>query len=188
MEKIILISGKAESGKTLTAKIIKEKLESLGKRVLIVSFASYLKFIAKAYFNWDGKKDEAGRSLLQYLGTDVVRKKNPDFWVKTIFDFIYAFEDEFDYFIADDTRFENEISYFQNHDPFSYLSIRVERLDFKNSLTPEQRKHPSETNLDNWEFDSWIYSYSGYSKLKEEIDYRIFRNPNVRAILGLDEL
>lgn len=184
--KIILIAGKSESGKSLSANIIKENLENEGKKVIVLSFASYLKFIAKAYFGWDGNKDETGRTLLQHLGTDVVRKKNPDFWVKTIFDFIYTFEDEFDYFILDDTRFENEITYFQKNDPFSYLSIRVERLDFENSLTPEQRKHPSETNLDNWEFDSWIYSYSGYDELKEEIEYRIFRNPNIKVILGID--
>lgn len=186
MEKIILISGKAESGKTLSAQIIKEKLEKVNKRVLIVSFASYLKFIAKTYFDWDGKKDTKGRTLLQYLGTDIVRKKNPDFWVKTVFDFIYTFEDEFDYFIADDTRFQNEIDYFQNNDPFSYFSIRVERIGFENSLTEKQRNHPSETDLDNRKFDLYLSSFSGYENLSGAIEHLIFTNINTRSALGID--
>ena len=81
MAKIILISGKGEHGKTTTARIISNKLEENGKRVAIVPFASYLKFVCKEYFGWDGKKDEKGRQTLQYVGTDVVRRKDPDFWV-----------------------------------------------------------------------------------------------------------
>ena len=180
MNKIILVSGKAESGKTLTSNIIKSKLESLGYRVLIVSFASYLKFISEKYFKWDGKKDENGRSLLQHLGTNVVRKKNPDFWVKTVYDFVYTFENEFDYFIADDTRFKNEISYFQERDPFSYFSIRVERIDFENSLTTEQRKHDSEVDLDDWSFDLYLESKSGYENLSEIVNHRMFMNEGIR--------
>lgn len=82
MAKIILISGKAEHGKTATARIIKERLESEGKTVTIVPFASYLKFVCKEYFGWNGKKDLDGRKILQHVGTDVVRKKDPDFWVE----------------------------------------------------------------------------------------------------------
>ena len=56
MAKIILISGKGEHGKTTTANFIKQKLELFfDKRVVIVSFASYLKFVCEKYFGWKEK-------------------------------------------------------------------------------------------------------------------------------------
>lgn len=186
MKLIVLLSGKAEAGKTLASNIIKENLEKEGKRVLILSFAGYLKFIAKEYFGWNGKKDREGRTLLQYLGTNVVRKKNPDFWVKTVYDLIYTFEDEFDYFILDDTRFPNEIDYFHKRDPLSYVSVRINRLNFENSLNEEQRNHLSETGLDSREMDIEIYSSSGRDNLENEILYKLFQN-NGRVLLGLNK-
>lgn len=186
MEIIILICGKAEAGKTLSANIIKENLEKEGKRVLILSFAGYLKFIAKEYFKWNGKKDRDGRTLLQHLGTNVVRKKNPDFWVKTVYDLVHTFEDEFDYFILDDTRFPNEIDYFHERDPFSYVSVRVNRINFENSLSPEQREHPSETSLDDRQMDIELYSMSGRDNLENEILHVLFQN-NGRVVLGLNK-
>ena len=170
MSKLILISGKAEHGKTLLANIMKKKLEIAGKRVLLFSFAAYLKFICKQYYGWDGKKDEKGRTLLQHLGTDVVRKKNPDYWVKTIYEFIETFEDEFDFFIADDVRFENEIEYFRNIGIIDFLSIRIEREDFENSLTEEQKNHLSETSLDNYPFDLFLLCETGVKNAERVVD------------------
>ena len=63
---VIMISGKAESGKDFTASILKEELEKKGRKILIVHYADYLKFIAKEYFGWDGVKDEKGRNIFAY--------------------------------------------------------------------------------------------------------------------------
>ena len=41
--RIVLISGKARSGKDVSAKIIKEYLLKAGKRVLITHYADFLK-------------------------------------------------------------------------------------------------------------------------------------------------
>ena len=65
--KVITISGYAQAGKDLSAQLIKEKMALRGKKVLILHYGDYLKFIAKEYFGWDGKKDEKGRTLLQCL-------------------------------------------------------------------------------------------------------------------------
>jgi len=181
---VILLVGKAEAGKTLSANIIKEELEKLGKTSLVLSFAGYLKFIAKSYYKWDGKKNEEGRTLLQHLGTDVVRKKNPDFWAKTVFDFILTFDGEFDYFILDDTRFINEIDIFQEFDPFCYTSVRIIRLDHENSLSPAQRLHPSETELDGVQLDTIVSSVSGEDELRKKIKDKLF-SKNGKALMGL---
>lgn len=185
MSHVILLCGKAEAGKTLAANIIKEELENLGKTALIMSFAGYLKYVAKSYYEWDGKKDEKGRTLLQNLGTDVVRKKNPDFWAKTVFGFIMTFDGEFDYFILDDTRFENEIDIFEEYHPLCYTSIRIGRLNYENSLSPTQRLHPSETSLDNRNLDISIYSDSGKEKLRKAIVNKLFTTNQSKALLGL---
>ena len=177
MAKIILISGKAEHGKTATARIIKERLESKGKTVTIVPFASYLKFVCKKYFEWNGEKNLEGRRILQYVGTDVVRKKDPDFWVRTVGDFIKMFEDDFDFFIVDDCRFVGEADYFTDIQPMDVLKIRVVRNNFENSLTKSQRLHQSETDLDNYpNFDIYLYSDSGIDNLNNVVREELFTN------------
>lgn len=152
--KIICISGKAEAGKTTSAKVIKTILDERGYRCLITNYAGVLKFICGAFFGWDGKKDEAGRALLQRVGTDVVRKQDPDFWVNFMKSVLLMFNDEWDYVLIDDVRFPNEIEGLK--DSFEVIKLRVNRPGYDNSLTEEQRKHASETSLDNYEFDYYL--------------------------------
>lgn len=173
MAKIILISGYAEHGKTLVANTIKKQLEAKGYKVVKGAFADYLKFIAKTYFGWDGKKDEAGRTLLQYLGTDVVRKINPDFWAMAGFNFARTFGSIFDFIIFDDARFPNEVSVFKDSN-LSTATIRVERLNedgerFQNSLSQEQRQHPSEISLDFTKSDIYLLNGHGIDAVEEAV-------------------
>lgn len=167
--KIITISAKAQHGKDLTASILKEKLEQQSKKVLIVHYADYLKFICKEYFGWNGVKDEKGRSLLQKIGTDKIRKIDPDFHVSIVAKLINVFANDFDYFLIPDTRFVNEIEYLKNN-KFNVISLRIERLNFENNLTSEQKLHPSETALDNYKFDYYIKVESGREILEAEVD------------------
>lgn len=164
--KIILISGKAEAGKTTAANIIKYYLCGIGKRAAIVPYGQYVKDTAKMIFGWDGQKDENGRQLLQWWGTDVVRKKNENFWVNTVMRLAAVLDGEIDYLIIDDCRFPNEIDLWK--DEYGYLTLRIERPGHENALNDEQRKHPSETALDNYEFDVTI-SATDFKELKEAI-------------------
>lgn len=155
--KIILISGKAEAGKTTAANFLKEELESRGERVAITPYGQLVKDLCKMLYGWDGKKDEAGRQLLQHFGTDVVRDVRPDYWVDHIIDLALMLYNEFDVFIVDDCRFPNEVvswegKWFENlGDPFDVYWLRIIRPNYENHLTPEQRRHPSETALDGYE-------------------------------------
>lgn len=162
MEKVITISGKAQHGKDSLAICLKEALEKRGEKVLIINYADYLKFICKKYFDWDGIKDENGRTILQHVGTDLIRKKRPDFWVETVANFIYAIEEEFDWFLIPDTRFPNEIEYMKNIFGKKHTSVRVLRknedgTEFDNGLTETQKSHMSEIALDEYDdFDRII--------------------------------
>lgn len=170
--KVILISGKAEAGKTTTANIIKTFLEERGKKVACMSYGQYVKDTAKLIWNWDGKKDKKGRELLQWCGTDIVRAQDPNFWVDSVIRLAKVIDKHVDYLIIDDCRFLNEIETWRtvkyvtldeatdalaSRQRFSdIITIRVERPGHENALTPEQRRHPSETELDNYIFDITI--------------------------------
>lgn len=161
MKKIILISGKAENGKTTAANKMKEVFENNGYKVVITRYAKYLKEIAKDYCEWNGQKDELGRTLLQKLGTDIIRKKmnKPDFHVGRVCEDIEIVYDFVDYVIIDDVRYPNEIYYsLSKFGRDMIYTYRVDRTDadgnpFNNSLSEEQKKHISETSLDDFSFD-----------------------------------
>ena len=73
--KVILISGKAEAGKDLTCKILGELLRPINS--LRLAYGDYVKTTARDILGWNGEKDVAGRKILQWWGTDVVRAKEP---------------------------------------------------------------------------------------------------------------
>lgn len=174
MKRIILFSGKAQAGKDTFANVIKEILEEQGERVVIIHYADYLKFLCKSYFGWDGEKDDAGRTILQRIGTDVIREIEPDFWVDSVIKFIELFEHEFDFVLIPDTRFPNEIVKMEEKFGYSVISTWITRLDengerFNNSLSEEQKRHKSETALD-WYLD---FSYSFVNQHMHEIREKV---------------
>jgi len=180
MKQIFLISGKARAGKDSTADIMMELLD--GKSIKL-AFADYLKIICHKYFNWNGEKDEHGRSLLQFVGTGLIRDKLgwQNFHVDRICQDIKIAEYQYDYFIVPDTRRKNEIYITQGMFPDKVTTIRVNRYDFESPLTLEQQNHISETDLDKFHFDYYIDSPSGLNYLKEDV---IDLLENIKSIEG----
>jgi hypothetical protein len=166
MRGIITISGSACHGKDLTANILKNKMEAMNYKILIIHQADYLKYIAQQYFGWDGKKNTEGRTILQKIGTDIVRSRDPNFWTNLVFQFIRVFQEDFDYFLIPDTRFKNEIESFGEY----VTPIKVIRTNFDNGLTEEQKNHPSERALDNFCFSYYIQNKTDINGLEIEID------------------
>lgn len=164
--KIITISAKAKCGKDYTAGILKKRLEERGAKVLVAHYADLLKYIMTAFFNWNGKKDEIGRTKLQYVGTDVIRKKQPDYWVNFLCGIFEMFPEEWDYILIPDTRFRNENEVLKEKG-FDVTTVRVRRPNFDNGLTSEQKKHESEVALDNYDFDYYIVNMGDDSIIKE---------------------
>jgi hypothetical protein len=164
---ILGFGGKARSGKDTSVDMLKDRLEFKGYKVLHINMANYVKYIAKEYFDWDGQKDEKGRHILQQVGTEIVRSKNPDFWVNTVIEFIKVF-DNYDFVLIGDVRFPNEINRFKEEGYQTY-SVHVERLNFENNLTKEQRNHLSETSMDNFKFDYYIEA-ENLRQLDDEVD------------------
>lgn len=152
--KVICISGKAQAGKDTYAGYLAEELRSDGYKVLIVHYADLLKFICKQMLDWDGEKDKHGRWLLQYVGTDIIRKQCDDFFAYTlisILDYLKGFAG-WDFVLIPDARFKNEIDVVKEFG-FPMLHFRVERPGCDLELTEEQKNHPSETGLDDEQYD-----------------------------------
>lgn len=166
--KVCCISAKARHGKDTAAEIIKEQLEDRGQKVLIIHFADLLKFICKQFFGWDGNKDEKGRTILQYIGTDVVGAKRPGYWAEFVVDFLKLFETEWDYVLIPDCRYPVEVATVER--AFETVVLRVERPGFDNGLTEAQKNHPSEVDMDNYRFDIILYNDKGLDEFKAKLD------------------
>lgn len=145
--RVLVISGKAGHGKDTVAGFLKDGLEADGNSVLVVHYADLLKYVCKSFFGWNGEKDKAGRSLLQHVGTDVIRARDENFWVRFVAEILLFFSDAWDFVLIPDCRFPNEIEFLKEMG-FDVTHLRVVRENFHSALTAEQQEHPSETALD----------------------------------------
>lgn len=168
MTKFICIGGKAQNGKDTSAGMLKESLEARGYKVLVTHYADLLKYICRNYFGWNGEKDDAGRTLLQKVGTEGVRSKKPDFWVDFVLDITELFPNEWDYIIIPDTRFPNEVDKIKERG-YTTVFLKVQRHNFNSPLSIDQQNHPSETALDNYSPDFVIRNRT-LEQLKQDID------------------
>lgn len=173
--KVIAISGHAQNGKDTVASILSEQLVDRGERVLVAHYADLLKYICRTFFGWDGNKDERGRHILQYVGTDVIRQKMPDYWVDFIISVLDLFGDNWDYVLIPDSRFPNEIDKLKSCG-FDVEHLRVVRPNFISPLTAEQKRHPSETALDDVEPDRYIINNGTLEDLRMLINDYIEEN------------
>ncbi len=173
--KIYCISGKAGHGKDTFAQMMHDKLtKQYDQRVLIIHNADLLKWMCRKLFDWDGQKDEAGRHLLQYVGTDIIRKKRPDFWVGFITDILTLFENEWDFVLIPDARFPNEIEYLKENG-FDVDHVRVVRDGYVTQLNAQAQAHASETALDDYPVDITIHNNGTIDDLYDAIEV-VYKN------------
>ena len=165
--KVCCISAKARHGKDTAAELIKEYLEEKNQRVLITHYADLVKFVCTKFFDWDGQKDEKGRTLLQYVGTDIISSQQPSYWVDFVISILKFFEDKWDYVLIPDCRYPVEVTRMAEY--FDTTVLRVERPNFDNGLTEKQKNHPSEVDMDNFMFDIILYNDKGLEEFKEKV-------------------
>ena len=165
--KIYIISGKAQSGKNLTANLIKEYCEKKNKKTIIISYAKYLKDYAKAITNWNGREKTKPREFLQELGTEIKNKIDQNMLINRIKEDIKVYENYFDTIVISDARFVNEIEEIKK-DYKNTTAIRIEGTE--NKLTEKQKNHITETALDNYKkYDYIIENGTTKQNLKQQI-------------------
>lgn len=194
MEKLILVSGKMQSGKNTFSELLGTELSEHYK-VEFDLFARSLKdgvrddfkalheFIREQYLSlptearigleWMNVKDEHfyedktpySRLLLQIYGTEIFRERVDDlYWVKTVENRFLESDNEI--CIVTDVRFPNEIEYFRSKN-YEMLVLRVTRTNRVNSFNEE---HYSETALDDYsKFDSIIVNDGTLEELNVKV-------------------
>lgn len=174
--RVITISGKSRSGKDTIAQALKKAFDDQGTPCLIFHYADFLKKICEVCYGWDGKKDEKGRTLLQYVGTEVFRAADPDVWVDMMLCFIKGISKTTKVLILPDVRFLNEAIKLKNSLYVDgVFSILVDRSGYNNGLTSEQKKHPSENGMAGYDFDIVVKNdkdlQTFLDKTKEVVNY-----------------
>lgn len=179
---VILISGKAGSGKTTVAEMSEQKLLDIPSMTIFrYGFADPIKYIAKAFFGWDGKKDERGRRLLQMIGA-VGREYDENIWVKHLLNQMdkKAGILPFNFVIVHDWRFPNELAYLKQNPTLEVVTIRLfgrgglngeTALDVSENSLPEVDAEFIPTGLegDHW-YDYQINNNVGTEQLNEKLD------------------
>ena len=162
---IITFSGKARHGKDESANILKRLLLKQGKKVLRINYADHLKFVNALYVEQDPEKtpedlskdiflkSDENRTKWQLFGTDEVRTEHPNYWVDTVINIVKILKNQhYDYVLISDCRFPNEIRRWKE-EGYSIISVHIERPNFDNGLTEEQKNHSTKTALNNFLFD-----------------------------------
>lgn len=173
----ILISGKAGTGKTTLSNLLYNILNSMNLTITQTHFAKKLKEAAVDYFNWDYRKDEKGRKLLQRLG-QVGREYNETLWVDRVIEDTKS--ETFypvNFLLIDDWRFRNELERFRQDNFFDVVPLRITG---RNSTieNEELANEISEIDLDKPDSSYWYIDNSGTIeeltsaafKIAEEID------------------
>lgn len=166
--KIYVICGKARHGKDTTALAIKNAYSD--KKVINLSYGSYIKEFAKNISDWDGSEETKPRELLQHLGTEVIRNNiDKDFFIKRLCNDIRVYSYYFDVITISDARFPDEVitpkKLFDD-----VITIKVVRDNFETSLSDDEQKHSTETALDGFnDYDYVIENNGSIDDLNEKV-------------------
>lgn len=169
--KIYLLSGKAKSGKNEVSKIIEKYYET--KKCISLSYSYYLKDYIKRIIDWDGNENTKPRDYLQQVGIELIKNKiDSKLFIRRLIEDIKVFSYFYDIIIITDARLVDEIE-IPKKEFKNITTIRIKR-DIDNNLTTEQKRHLTETGLDNYNNFDYIIENNDYELLKKEI-YQIIK-------------
>ncbi len=178
MKLAILLAGDAGSGKDFSADLVENYINTEFKELKVkrLSFGDVLKeicfditnkFVPSRYLPSDysidyyydpEKKNEVlsdvnmntPRHIMQYIGTDIIRKYQPDFFARALARKIKEDEDNNVVYLIADLRFPNE--YEAVNEICETYTIRVYREN-NNRLKGEEKRHISENSLKEFKYD-----------------------------------
>ena len=154
---IILIAGKARSGKNTVAEMLKEMYELNNKKVIISPFTKYLKKYIEEITGEKIDENNKPRELLQQLGVEIIKEKlgKYDMFINREIDDIDIYSYFFDVIIIPDVRFPKEIEILKDKYQ-NVVTIKViSSLD--NNMSLKEKSHITETSLDNYDNDNFNY-------------------------------
>lgn len=165
---VFLLSGKAGVGKTHSYSIASDITKKLGMVSCYSPFATGVKNTAR-FMGWDGRKDIAGRRLLQRIGS-AGREYDIDLWAKKSINFVQSqIGYPFDIVFIDDWRFKNEHTYLLSQPLYKPILIRIDAPLMESLKGTPEYDDVSETELDGYTFD-YVISNSLNTDLEPILD------------------
>lgn len=129
------------------------------------ALAAPIKAIAARSFGWDGRKDVAGRRLLQELGT-VGRHYDPDIWLTQLGERIRARRPR--RLVVDDLRLAREAETLKG---LGFVCVRITRPpELLPTLQEGAPQHETETELDAVRMDFEIANDGSFEDLYARLD------------------
>ena len=119
---------------------------------------------------WDGSEETKPRTLLQELGTDVIRNKlnKAEMFIDRQIDDIEIYSYFYDAIIVPDIRLPREIDSIKEKFD-NVVTIKVERINFETNLSGKEQKNSTETAMDSYEDFDYEITNDTLEKLKEEL-------------------
>ena len=148
---IILIGGRARSGKSSLALYLKQEYQNQSKKVIMSPYTKYLKQYITEVTEKPIDDDNKPRDLLQQISSKIIKKElnNKDFFIRRQIEDLEVYSYFADVILIADVRFPEEIKRIKDH--FSnVVSIGVVRENYISILTEEQQQDITETALDNY--------------------------------------
>lgn len=103
-----------------------------------------------------GFPKEKDRWLLQTLGTDYARKRNPNIWIDKLFD---SLPDTNEAILITDARFHNEFEACKKH---GFMLVKIQASDQVRQLRgADKRAHASEVDMDEYTDYDYIIDNNG---------------------------
>ena len=167
--RVFLIAGKAGSGKSEVAKIIKDYYEKLKEKTVITEYSKYLKLYAREMLDWDGNNQNKPRDFLQEMGLFIRENlKQKDLLIKRMKTDMLVYEHFFKNVVISDVRYPEEIILMKEDYPKAISILVVNDLE-DSPLTIKQARHKTEHALDNYEGFDYVIHNQFEQNLKNEV-------------------
>ncbi len=169
---IVLLSGKARSGKNTVINYLKDELEKQGIKTTELMIAKTIKDYAKEHFGWDGREETKPRTFLQDIGNHIRFDLNmPNLLIERCCQDANILSEYIPTIFVSDCRFRQELAFFKAYFPDNLLTIRLEREGYESELDEKQRNHITEIDLDGvTDWDYIISSPSGVDELYKRVN------------------
>lgn len=166
--KIILISGKASSGKTKLGEYIVKCAINNGLRAIQTEYSKYLKLYAKEIIGYDGSRENKPRKFLQDLGS-LIRDDlgDEEFFVRRMLEDFKVYETLADVVVISDVRLIKEIELIKNSNYKDVVSIKIINENSEYNLDEIEKNHITEKELED--YDNFDYIIKNKSLLELEM-------------------
>ena len=165
--RVFVIGGKAKSGKNSFGEFLREQLKDYGYKPCVMHITDPLYGYAKNYFDWNEADEEKPREFLQKMGIEIIRDKmgKKDFLLRRLYEDIEILSNFFDVFIITDARLIHEFDDIKKHFA-EVITIKLERYDYDDELTVDERKHITETEIDKYKKFDYVIKNRTLEQLK----------------------